>query len=106
MPCTSSDQNDEVVTATLHIEHKITDYPSWKAAFDRFADIRKQAGVTNHRIRLDEDDDRHIVIDLDFDSTSHAHAFAAFLHDNVWGTSNAPALLGTPTARVLVEADS
>ena len=45
---------------------------------------------------------QHIVIDLDFDSTSHAHAFAAFLHNNVWGTSNSPALVGTPMTRILV----
>ena len=90
------------MTATLHIEHHITDYATWKQAFDRFADTRNQAGVTDHRIRLAEHDDRHIVIDLDFDSTAHAHAFAAFLHDNIWGTSNSPALVGTPTTRVLV----
>lgn len=98
------DQNHEVMTATLHIEHEITGYTTWKEAFDRFADARQRAGVTDHRIRLDEDHDRHIVIDLDFDSTARAHAFAAFLHDHVWGTSNSPALVGTPTTRVLVEA--
>ena len=91
------------MTATLHIEHEITDYPTWKEAFDRFADVRQHAGVTDHRIRLDEDDDRHIDLDLDFDSTSRAHAFAAFLHNNVWETSNSPALVGTPTTRVLVK---
>ena len=91
--------------ATLHIEHEITDYPTWKVAFDRFADARRQAGVIDHRIRLAEDDDHHIVLDLDFDSTSRARAFASFLHDTVWGTAKAPALLGTPITRVLVEAD-
>jgi len=91
--------------ATLHIEHEITDYRTWKAAFDRFADARQQAGVIAHRIRLEEDDDQHIVIDLDFGSTSHARAFAAYLHDSVWGTGKAPALLGTPITRFLVEAD-
>ena len=90
------------MTATLHIEHEITDYPTWKEAFDRFADARSRAGVTDHRIRLAEDNDRQIVIDLDFDSTARAHAFAAFLHRSVWGTSNSPALAGTPTTRILV----
>lgn len=93
------------MTATLHIEHEITDYPTWKAAFDRFADARGQAGVIDHRIRLAEDDEHHIVVDLDFDSTARARAFASFLHDTVWGTAKAPALLGTPITRVLVEAD-
>ncbi|HEY5787973.1 MAG TPA: hypothetical protein VIT65_24695 [Microlunatus sp.] len=91
--------------ATLHIEHEITDYTTWKVAFDRFADARRQAGVIDHRIRLEEDDDHHIVIDLDFDSTARARAFAAYLHDTVWGTTKAPAFLGTPITRVLVAAD-
>ncbi|GAA3614636.1 hypothetical protein [Microlunatus ginsengisoli] len=92
------------MTATLHIEHEITDYPTWKAAFDRFSEHRKRAGVTSHRIRLREDDPRQIVIDLDFDSTAHARAFSRFLHDSVWGTGDSPALVGTVTTRILVEA--
>ena len=94
--------NAQAMTATLHIEHAITDYPTWKAAFDRFSGVRTQAGVTAHRIRLDEEDPRQIVIDLDFDEPSLAHAFAALLHERVWGTENAPALVGVPTTRVLV----
>jgi hypothetical protein len=91
------------MTATLHIEHAITDYPTWKAAFDRFADTRARAGVTAHRVRLLEDDPRQIVIDLDFDGAALAHAFSTFLHEQVWGTGNAPALEGAPTTRVLIE---
>lgn len=97
------DGNPRVMTATLHIEHAITDYPTWKAAFDRFADARTQAGVMAHRIRLLEEDPRQMVIDLDFDAPAQAHAFSAFLHERVWGTGNAPALVGPPTTRVLVE---
>jgi len=104
MPAKTSHQNHEGMTATLHIEDEITDYATWKQAFDRFADVRDQKGVTAHRVRLDEVNDRRIVIDLDFESTARAHAFAAFLHDNVWGTVNSPALVGTPATRVLIEA--
>ena len=92
------------MTATLHIEHEITDYPTWKAAFDRFGDARRQGGVIAHRVRLLEDDDHHIVIDLDFDSAERARAFSRFLQDTVWGTGNAPALVDTPTTRILVAA--
>jgi hypothetical protein len=95
--------DSRVMTATLHIEHAITDYPTWKEAFDRFADARRQAGVMAHRIRFLEEDPRQIVIDLDFDAPAPAHAFSAFLHERVWGTGNAPALVGAPTTRVLVE---
>ena len=104
IPPTTCTPNDEVMIATLHIEHEITDYPTWKAAFDRFADARRRGGVIAHRVRLLEDDDHQIVIDLDFSSAQTAHAFSTFLHDTVWGTSNAPALVDTPTTRILVEA--
>src|SRR6478736_4704739 len=88
------------MTATLHIEHSITDYATWKAAFDRFADARARAGVNLHRIRILEDDPHQIVIDLDFESASRAHAFSAFLHEHMWGTGKAPALVGAPTTQV------
>jgi len=31
--------------ATLHIEHPITDFGTWNAAGERYADARRQAGV-------------------------------------------------------------
>lgn len=36
---------------TLSIEHAISDFPTWKQAFDRFAEARERAGVRSHRIR-------------------------------------------------------
>ena len=90
--------------STLHIEHPITDYPTWKAAFDRFATARTQAGVTAYRIRQPEDDDRFIVVDLEFADTEAAHRFHGFLKDTVWGNpERSPALGGTPHARVLLD---
>lgn len=91
--------------ATLHIEHGITDFASWKAAFDRFADRRKEAGVTAHRIHQPHDDAAYVVLQLDFPSVEQAEAFRAFLESRVWSTpANSPALSGTPRARVLVDA--
>lgn len=92
------------MNATLHVEHDITDFGTWKSAFDRFADVRIKAGVTGHRGRVEEHDPHHVVIDLDFGSTEPAHEFAAFLRDTVWATSaNSPALVGAPVTRVLVD---
>lgn len=45
---------------TLSIEHAITDYPTWKVAFDRFAAAREQAGVLGARIRRPVDDRQHL----------------------------------------------
>jgi hypothetical protein len=87
---------------TLHIEHAISDYSTWKAAFDRFAAARETAGVCRQRVQRPIDDANYIVIDLDFGTTDQAQAFLHFLHTNVWTSSqNAPALVGTPRTSIL-----
>jgi hypothetical protein len=62
---------------TLHIEHPITDFATWKAAFDRFAPAREASGVLHHRIQRPIDDPRYIVIYLDFDTDAEAKAKAS-----------------------------
>jgi hypothetical protein len=91
---------------TLHIEHAITDYATWKAAFDRFADARSRAGVSGHRIQRPIDDPSYVLIDLDFASEPEAAAFLGFLRAKVWSsTDSAPALVGSPQARILTLID-
>jgi len=90
---------------TLHIEHAIVDFDQWRAAFDRFADIRQQLGVLEHRIQRPVDDARFVVIDLEFGTTDQAQRFLTFLRDRVWSSPvNAPALVGTPQTRILESA--
>lgn len=90
---------------TLHIEHAIVDFDMWKAAFDRFAEFRADAGVLRHRIQRPIDDPKYVVIDLDFDSTEKAETFLQFLRENVWpARDNSPALVGTPQTRILEQA--
>lgn len=87
---------------TLHIEHAITDYPTWRGAFDRFAQLRADAGVRSHTVRRPVDDERYIVVDLDFLDESAARSFLGFLEANVWANAeNAPGLVGEPRARIL-----
>lgn len=93
--------------ATLHIEHAISDYPTWKAAFDRFAAARDAAGVRRHRVQRPIDDADYVMIDLEFDSTDQAQAFHRFLQTTVWTSSqNAPALVGAPRTSILVPAEA
>jgi hypothetical protein len=88
--------------STLHIEHKILDFDLWKSAFDRFADLRLQAGVRSHRIQRPIDDPHDVIVEPDFDTTAEAHAFAEILRTRVWASQkNAPALSGTPQTRLL-----
>ena len=88
--------------ATLHIEHPITDFDTWNAAFARFADARRRAGVRQQRIQRPVGNPAYVVIDLDFDTVGEAEKFLGFLEQNVWASSeNAPALAGKPQTQIL-----
>jgi hypothetical protein len=90
------------MTTTLHIEHPITDFAVWKAAFDRFAGQRTARGVQAHRIQQPVKDPRYVVIDLDFATTAEAEGFLDFLRTTVWSSADSsPALDGTPAAMIL-----
>ena len=87
---------------TLHIEHPITDIVTWRAAYDRFADQRRQAGVHAERVAQPVDDDHYVVVDLDFSSRDGAERFLGFLETTVWASrETSPGLAGTPRTRIL-----
>ena len=87
---------------TLHIEHAISDFGTWSAAFERFAKTRAKFGVRAQRVQHPIDDPNYVVIDLDFDTPDEASRFLGFLHTKVWSSaSNAPALVGTPHTKIL-----
>jgi len=87
---------------TLHIEHAITDFATWLAAFGQFADVRRDAGVRDERVHQPIGDPHYVVVDLDFDTVDEATAFLQFLETVVWSNpANAPALAGSPRALVL-----
>ena len=69
---------------TLHIEHPISDFTTWKAAFDRFAEFRVESGVRHHRVQRPIDDPHYVHIDLDFDTTKEAETFLEFLRTRIW----------------------
>ncbi len=88
--------------ATLHIEHAVTDFGTWSAAFSRFAGARHQAGVRHQRVQRPAGDPHYVVIDLDFDTTGEAAGFLSFLQAKVWTSSaSSPALIGTPQPMIL-----
>ena len=91
---------------TLHIEHPVTDFPTWRAAFERFGPARADAGVRRFRIQRPLDDDHRVLVELDFDEAAAAAAFLGFLREVVWAVpENSPALAGTPETRILRRAD-
>ncbi|MGY1683407.1 hypothetical protein [Geodermatophilus sp. SYSU D01176] len=87
---------------TLHVEHPISDLRTWKAAFDRFAEHRREGGVCGERVQHPVDDDRYVVVDLDFPTREQAQRFLDFLETAVWASpDSSPALAGTPRTRIL-----
>jgi quinol monooxygenase YgiN len=86
----------------LQIEHPISDFGTWKGAFDSFADFRQQSGVRRYRVLQPTDDPNYVIIELEFDSSSEAEAFLAALRRNVWSSREAaPALGGEPQTRIV-----
>ena len=88
--------------ATLHIQHPVTDFDTWAAAFNGFAEARRKAGVRAERIQRPVDDPKFVVIDLDFDSAGDAASFRGFLSTQVWANpENSPGLAGAPETMIL-----
>ena len=86
---------------TLHIEHPITDYGTWRAAFDGFAGARRAAGAVAERVARPLDDPHAIVVDLDFDTRERAAGFLQFLESRVWSSpTNSPALAARPRTAI------
>jgi hypothetical protein len=87
--------------ATLHIEHAITDFDTWRGAFERFAEARRAAGVTGGRVARPVDDANYVLIELDFADAGRATGFLHFLETQIWATpESSPALDGKPVTRI------
>jgi hypothetical protein len=85
----------------LQIEHPIRDFDTWKEAFERFSDKRRQSGVRRHQIFQPADDENYIVLDLEFGSEGEAEAYLEWLQGEVWSSREAsPALAGGPQTRI------
>jgi hypothetical protein len=85
----------------LQIEHPISDFSTWKAAFERFSDKRQESGARRHQIFQPADDENYVVLDLEFESEGDAEAILGWLRREVWSTREAsPALAGGPQTRI------
>ena len=85
----------------LQIEHPVRDFETWKAAFDRETVRRDLGGVRRYQIYRPVDDPNFIAIDLEFDSRGEAEAFKLGLEELWRSPQAAPALGGTPRARIV-----
>lgn len=85
----------------VQIEHPVSSFATWKAAFDHDPVQREASGVRRYRIFRSIDDPNYIAVDLEFDDAPRAVAFRAAL-ENLWRSPQAaPALGGIPRARIV-----
>jgi len=91
---------------TLRLEHAISDFQLWKAAFDRDPVHREQSGVRGHRVFRPIDDPNYVAVDLEFDTADEANRFRGVLADLWRSREAAPALVGTPRVRIVEAVES
>ena len=91
--------------ATLHVEHPITDYDTWRTAFEGLADARRRAGVIGGRVARPLDDPHYIVLTLEFDTTERATGFLRFLETQVWTSAAAAPALAGPRRTAILETE-
>jgi len=84
----------------LRIEHRVSDFETWKRAFDSDPIQMERSGVRRYRILRSTDDRNYVLIDLDFDSANEADAVHAALRDLWRSPRGAPVLAGSPQSRV------
>jgi quinol monooxygenase YgiN len=66
-----------VKMATMFVRHTVSDYGNWKRAYDEFASVRKENGVTVASVHRDASDPNTIIVTHQFKDVDAAKAFAA-----------------------------
>jgi hypothetical protein len=91
-----------VMKSTLHIEHPVRDFDTWKTTFDGFHDFRVEHGVRSYRVARGVEADSRVTIDLVFDNADAASTFHRLLVERVWSRQQAADVLTeAPSAVVL-----
>ena len=61
----------------LHIEHRVTDFDTWKASFDQHEELRQKSGVRRYTVSRPIDNPNHAIIELEFDTLAQAQGLLA-----------------------------
>jgi hypothetical protein len=57
------------------VHHKISDYPTWRGAFDAAIDFRQQGGERSCRIFRNNEDDNDLTLLFEWESGDLAHRY-------------------------------
>lgn len=85
---------------TVRIEHPVTEWESWKHAFDRDPLDRKGSGVKRFRVQRATDDPKYVMIDLDFEALDQAERMMRALQE-MWGRVQREGMIGDQRARIV-----
>ncbi|MBF6205815.1 MULTISPECIES: hypothetical protein [Nocardia] len=69
------------MAATVHIDHVVRDYETWKPMFDAFDNFLAEAGARNCRVQRFTHYPNRVLVDVDFDSMAAAEAFRERLRE-------------------------
>jgi hypothetical protein len=61
---------------TLHIHQRVSDYFTWKRAFDELVTSPVASDVNAYRVWQGRNDPAHVIVEFLFDSQTEAEAFA------------------------------
>ena len=104
----SADSSKEEAAPAAHaskiytvIHHKVKDYAVWKAAFDGFAEVRKQAGETGYAVLQEDGDPNNVTVINNWETMEHAKAFVA--SDDLKKVMEEAGVMETPDIHILNE---
>lgn len=89
----------------LRIEHGVSNFDSWKKAFDSDPIGRQKSGVRRYRILRPTDDTNYVMIDMEFDSLKAAENFGSALR-NLWGSTEAQKVMQNPKLRIVEQMET
>lgn len=67
--------NGALAANSLYIHHKVTDYPTWRKAFDAHKSKQMEAGLTNPRVYKTDGNPNDVSILFDASDVNKAKAF-------------------------------
>jgi quinol monooxygenase YgiN len=86
------------------VNHKVSDYPTWKKVFDNFVDTRKAGGEKSFSIMHPTDDPNNLILLFDWDSMDNAKKF--FASPELKSAMERAGVAEAPTFNYLQEEDS
>jgi hypothetical protein len=83
----------------VQIEHEVSDFPSWRKAFDNDPIDGKKIGVHRYSVLQLNENRNYIIIELEFEDFNQAEAACSMLK-NLWSRLDG-SLLINPNIKIL-----